>query len=164
MDLHVKTVERVSADDEASRLFAEILNSRAALRIRVTGPSMVPLIRSNDLVTVRKVPVADLTNGDIVLFSNHSGETVVHRILRKRLRKDHIYFHTKGDARLEYDQWIDAGKILGKVCRIEKSRLNRPPRILNLETPHWRMGGMFIASLQIIFSKVILAVRSRLTE
>jgi len=162
--MRAKTVERVSADDEASRLFAEILNSRAALRIRVTGPSMVPLIRSNDLVTVRKVPIADLTNGDIVLFSNHSGETVAHRILRKRFRNGHTYFHTKGDARLEYDQWIDEGKILGKICRIEKPRSNRPPRILHLETPHWRIGGMFIASLQVIFSKVILAVRSRLTE
>jgi signal peptidase I len=164
LGLRAKTVDTIYAAGDSSRLFAEIQNSRAALRMRVTGPSMVPLIHSNDLVTVRKVPVADLMHGDIVLFINHSGAAVVHRILRKHLREGRIYFHTKGDARLEYDQWIDESKILGKVCLIEKPRLNRPPRIFHLEKTPWRLGGMFIAFLQIIYSKVILAVRSRLTE
>ena len=158
-----KIVDTVIANGEASGLFTDILNSGADLRMRVTGSSMTPIIRTGDLLTIRKLPAGKLIPGDIVWFTNNSGNSVVHRILKKRIRFEKISFHTKGDAQIEYDQWTDEKNILGKICLIVKTRVNRPPISINLETARWRTAGIIIALFQIIRSKIVLAVRSRLS-
>lgn len=124
---------------------------------------MRPIIRSGDMVLIRRVSAPNLHRGDIVWFINTDGRVMAHRILSKHTRTGRVYFHTKGDAQVEYDPWTPAEKILGKIYQVEKSRTNRPPKILNLETPGWRVAGRLIAYFQIAFSKVVLAARSRLT-
>lgn len=161
--MHEKTVDKVVANGEASRLFTEILDSGADLRMRVTGSSMAPTIRDGDQVTLRKIPAGKLVPGDIVWLIDNSGNSVVHRIMKKRVRLEKTCLHTKGDALIEYDQWADEKNILGKICRIEKTRAGRPPRSINLETARWRAAGFIITLFQIMRSKVVLAVRSRLS-
>jgi len=148
---------------ESAELLAEILQSGAAVRIQVTGSSMRPIIRGGDLILIRKVSAQKLHRGDIVWFINTDGKHMAHRILRKQLRTGNVYFHTKGDAQVEYDPWTPAGKILGKIYAVEKDRPNRPSKILDLETPGWQLAGRLIAYLQIAVSKMVLAARSRLT-
>lgn len=123
---------------------------------------MRPLIRSGDRVLIRQVPISTLHRGDIVWFSNTDGKVMAHRILSKHTRTGKVYFHTKGDAQFEYDPWVPAEKILGQIYQVEKNRANRPPKILNLETPGWQFGGRLIALVQIALSKVVLAARARL--
>ena len=157
-----KTVDTIFTRGEESELFSDILNSGSDLRTRVTGSSMAPMIRDGDLVTLRKVPARDLNPGDIVWFINNSGTSAAHRILKKRVRPEKTCLHTKGDAQLEYDQWIDENHILGKVCRIEKPRAHGSTISIDLETVRWRTAGFLIALFQIIRSKIVLSVRSRI--
>lgn len=124
---------------------------------------MRPIIRSGDLVSIRRASILDLHRGDIVWFINTDGKVMAHRILSKHTRTGMVYFHTKGDAQVEYDPWTPAEKILGKIYKVEKSRQNRSPKTLDLETPGWRMASRLIAYFQIALSKVVLAARSRLT-
>jgi len=160
--MHTETHETRFAGSESTELFAELLQSGAAVRIQVTGSSMRPIIDSGDMVLIRRVSASNLHRGDIVWFINTDGKVIAHRILSKHYRTGKIYFHTKGDAQVEYDPWTPAEKILGKIYKVEKSRPNRPPKILNLETPGWQIGGRLIALVQIVISKMVLAARSRL--
>jgi len=157
------TLKTHYAGSESADLLAELLQSGAGVRIRVTGASMRPIIRSGDLVSIRRAPISDLHRGDIVWFINTDGKVMAHRILSKQTRTGKVYFHTKGDAQMEYDPWTPADKILGKIYKVEKSRSNQPPKILDFETPGWQIGGRLIAFIQIALSRVVLAVRSRLT-
>lgn len=154
--------ETIYAGNETAELFSELLHSGAVLRVRVTGTSMGPLIRSGDIVSVRKTPFATLGRGDIVLFINTDGSYMAHRILRKQTKAGRVFVHTKGDAQVEYDPWVPADKILGKIYKVEKRRSNRPLKILDLETIGWQTGGRLIALIQIAISKVALAARARL--
>jgi len=160
--MRTTTLETRYTGSESAELFAELLQSGKALRIQVTGSSMRPLIHSGDRVSIRRVPISTLHRGDIVWFINTDGKVMAHRILSKQTRTGKVYFHTKGDAQMEYDPWAPAEKILGKIYQVEKNRANRPPKILNLETPGWQIGGRLIALAQIALSKVVLAARARL--
>ncbi len=153
-----QTAEIVAIRDDPG-LFEEILDAGSDLRLQVTGVSMAPLIRAGDRVTIRKLPVDALTPGDIIFLINNSGKPVVHRILKKRCRRDKIEFHTKGDALLEYDQWIESGNVLGKICLIEKLRGESTGAVLNLETNRWHLEGRLMAIFQIIRSKILLRLR-----
>lgn len=160
--MQTTTLETSYTGSESAELLAEILQSGAAVRIQVTGSSMRPIIRSGDLVLIRKVSAPNLHRGDIVWFINTDGKYMAHRILHKQVRAGKVYFHTKGDAQVEYDPWTPADKIVGKIYAVEKGRPNRPSRILHLETSGWQLANLLIAFFQIGLSKVILAGRSRL--
>ncbi len=102
-------------------LFADILNQKLDLRIRVTGRSMRPVINNGDIVLLHKVPQETLQCGDIVYFMDSDGSPVLHRIISRTLQADSSYSYiTKGDALLQTDAPISGDQILGKAFSVEK--------------------------------------------
>jgi signal peptidase I len=111
-------------------LFEDILNSGVGLRVRVTGRSMMPLLRGGELLTLRKVPCSSLKRGDLILFRNKVGYPILHRIVHTiRGKSGTIAFQTKGDALIAFDGPVHDQAILGKVCKIEKGA-----KCINMET------------------------------
>jgi len=87
------------------------------LRLRVSGTSMKPLLRSGSVVRIAplsSVP-AGLMLGDLVLFRAASGRLVAHRVIEL----DGDRCRTKGDSSREPDDLVEHGQLLGKILGID---------------------------------------------
>ena len=87
------------------------------LRLRVSGTSMKPLLRSGSVVRIApwsSLP-AGLMLGDIVLFRAESGRLVAHRVIEL----DGDRCRTKGDSSREPDGLVEHGQLLGKILGID---------------------------------------------
>ena len=69
---------------ELLRLFEDILDKGADLRVKVTGRSMSPYLRGGEVLTIRKWPCCSLERGDLVLCRNSFDRPVLHRLIRQR--------------------------------------------------------------------------------
>jgi signal peptidase len=67
--------------------------------------SMEPAIMTNSLSMTKKVPFNELKIGDVIVFRNPAGETIVHRVYDII---ENVLF-TKGDANPTYDPWFVTG-------------------------------------------------------
>ena len=122
---------------EQSDFFADLLNRGLSLRVRVTGRSMQPFLRGGEIVTIKKVPCAELRIGDLIFFESSQGVLVLHRIVRKKLSDNGAYiFQTRGDGLMSFDGEIHGGSVLGKVLLIEKPSLSG-------KTMHIKMNSLF---------------------
>jgi signal peptidase I len=122
-------LDRIS-EPEKWRLFEDILGSGSALRVKVTGMSMIPFLRGGEILTLRKVDGSSLKRGDLNLFRNKAGYSILHRVVRITRRKSGPpAFQTKGDALIASDDPVLENEILGKVCKIVKGT-----RCINMET------------------------------
>lgn len=85
--------------------------------LSVQTGSMTPTFRKGDLVTVTRVPTAQLAIGDVITFVNphQSQQTMTHRIVRLPSAGTNGYFVTKGDANPIADTPIAPSAVLGKV-------------------------------------------------
>ncbi len=87
----------------------------------IVSPSMVPTIKINDAIVVKRVKDNNLEIGDIITFSssdpNYTGLTVTHRIVGKQISQtgDYVY-RTKGDNNyLEDSALVKGNDVYGKV-------------------------------------------------
>jgi signal peptidase I len=116
-------------------LFADILDKGLDLRLKVTGQSMLPFIRSGEIVTLKKVPCSTLRCWDIVLYMNISGSLILHRIVMKdTMQNGEISFVTRGDALIQKDTPVTEHQILGKASYVEKIVPGLGPRKINLDS------------------------------
>lgn len=87
----------------------------------IVSQSMVPNIKVNDAVVIKRIEPEDLKIGDIITFSstdpNYVGLIVTHRIVGKELSQNGDYiFRTKGDNNnVEDSALVHEDKIYGKV-------------------------------------------------
>ena len=87
----------------------------------IASPSMVPAIKVNDAVIIKRVSNDDLQVGDIITFKNDelnvNGYTITHRIVGKEKAANGEYvYYTKGDNNYKEDNGlVRSGDIYGKV-------------------------------------------------
>lgn len=87
----------------------------------VVTESMIPTIKVNDAIVVKRVKDNTLNIGDIITFSSndtrYNGLTITHRIVGKQLGDDGNYlYRTKGDNNvLEDTAIVNLSSIYGKV-------------------------------------------------
>lgn len=87
----------------------------------IVSPSMVPNIKVQDGIIVKRENVTNLRKGDIITFVSHDsrydGLVVTHRIAGIEKTEDGNYvFRTKGDANSREDSYlVKADDIYGKV-------------------------------------------------
>jgi signal peptidase I len=123
---------------EICSFFEELLNNGLELRVRVTGRSMWPFLKGNEILTIRKVVISSLKIGDLILFKNRIGMPVLHRIIKKRrIGNNHFSFCTKGDALLAHDDEVNGNQVMGKACKIEKHVSDTGMHYINLESYRW---------------------------
>lgn len=107
--------------DEALTLLNSMLAQGIAVRIRVVGRSMEPMIRSNDHVVIEPI-TGPIRIGQIVLFRHpQSAVACIHRVVWR----ERGCWRTKGDALKSLDPPVDSEQILGRVTAIEREGVPR---------------------------------------
>ncbi|HAM50352.1 MAG TPA: hypothetical protein DCP92_06515 [Nitrospiraceae bacterium] len=123
-------------------LFEDILGRGVMLRVRVTGKSVTPFVKGEEVLTIRKVPGDSLRTGDVILFKKKGRISDRPRIARIKINGHAgIIFQTKGDALTAPDEPVRKEHILGKVCRVENRSEN-----INLETGMQRSVNYLVAA------------------
>lgn len=120
-----------------SELSAEILCLGKSIRFEARGSSMDPLLRDGDILLVEPVKQRLLRVGEVVICSNHSGNVIVHRVLRRQVRSDGAYYLVQGDQALQPDGWIPQGKVYGRVRSIDRGNTH-----INMRNLLLRLLGM----------------------
>lgn len=98
----------------AAELAGDLLARGTEVRMRVTGSSMTPFIRSGDVVTLVPPPPEGVSLGDVVACSPHPGRLVIHRVVAGTANAP----WTQGDAVGVPDE---PGALLGVVSRVERA-------------------------------------------
>lgn len=87
----------------------------------IVTESMIPTIKVNDAVIIKRVDDSNVNIGDIITFSSndkkYTGLTITHRVVGKQLSADGDYiYRTKGDNNiLEDTALVNLENIYGKV-------------------------------------------------
>ena len=109
------------------------LNGKKKFALRSQGYSMMPVVRSGDLVYIRKTKFQHLKVNEIIL-ARKSKETFIHRLVYKTK----AYAITKGDNNRLTDGKIYPGQIMGKVYRIKRNnQIFRPEDIYLFQSSHY---------------------------
>jgi signal peptidase I len=96
-------------------LAGEVLRSSGALRLRVTGWSMLPTVMPRDTLVIERISPDAVSEGDIVLFVRER-RFFVHRVVTKGSHDTTIL--TCGDAMPAADPPVPGSNLLGKVSFI----------------------------------------------
>lgn len=82
----------------------------------VTSGSMAPSIPTGSVIWVSDINPSMIEEGDVITFSQGSGNTVTHRVVNKTMEGGQIGFKTKGDANSEPDPGtVNESQLEGKV-------------------------------------------------
>ncbi len=122
-------------------LINEELNSGKVFCFVVSTVSMLPLIKPEDEIVVRKGSKETLKCGDIVVFERFR-ELYTHRLLCKRMSGSKMTLVTKGDNSFIADDPISEKDLLGKVTKIRKGN-----RSINLEGKFWKIVNSLAGTL-----------------
>jgi len=125
-----------TASDAAHSLKCELavesLRSSGALRLQVTGWSMLPAVWPGDTLMVERATLSAVSQGEIVLFVR-GRRLFAHRVMAKSHRDGGLQVVTKGDAMPTADAPISDAELLGKVSRIVRDgRSIEPSRSLRI--------------------------------
>jgi hypothetical protein len=120
--------------------FSNLLRDGYALRLRVTGNSMKPFLKTGCYVTLSRIPADELRPGDIIFFRSADQTFKLHRLIGIGKK----YFITKGDALNTPDAPVDRNHYLGKVIRIETSG-TKGAGSLDMDLPGARIFNYMIA-------------------
>ena len=115
----------------------DLLANGYNVRIKTNGFSMFPLIWTGDKVTIS--PQKDVNIGDVIVFTR-DGRMVGHKVVRIFEKNGIQHYQTRGDCIFRLDEPITAGRILGKVIRIERGNIPPARRILLLVYPALQFG------------------------
>jgi signal peptidase I len=129
-------------------LFEDILDRGLSLRVKVTGRSMIPFLKGGEILTIRQETYLSLCKGDLILFRSTFDLPVLHRIIR--IRKDDdgaLWFLTKGDALMAFDDEIHQSSVLGKVCEIKKYGASGKLSQINMNSLFYRCVNFSISVL-----------------
>ena len=100
-------------DLSKNELAAEAIRSFGALRLRVTGSSMLPAVRPNDVLLIRHCRIEEVGPGDIVLYISQR-RLFAHRVVSR----SGAQLATQGDGMAEPDLPVTSHELLGKVIRV----------------------------------------------
>jgi len=127
--------------DTLTDLINEELNSGKAFCFVVSTVSMLPLIKPEDEIVLRKHPLNTLKRGDVVVFEKYR-ELYTHRLLYRRMSGSKIELITKGDNSFIADEAISEKDLLGKVIRIKRDN-----KSINLESKFWKIVNSLAGTL-----------------
>ena len=113
-------------------LAAESLRSSGALRLQVTGWSMLPAVWPGDTLMVERANASRVSEGEIVLFIR-GRHLFAHRVVAGSHLDGSLQLVTKGDTMPFPDAPVSDTELLGKVSRIVRNgRSIEPSRSLSM--------------------------------
>ena len=102
-------------DLSKNELAAEAIRFFGELRLRVTGSSMLPAVRPNDVLLVRHCRSEEALPGDIVLYIRQR-RLFAHRVISRT----GVRLVTQGDGMTEPDLPVKPNELLGKVIEVAR--------------------------------------------
>jgi hypothetical protein len=102
-------------DLSKNELAAATIRYFGVLRLRVTGSSMLPAVRPDDVLLIRRCRIEEAAPGDIVLTIRQR-RLFAHRVMSHSA--EHLI--TQGDSVAEPDLPVTAHELLGKVVRVTR--------------------------------------------
>lgn len=127
---------------EFMELSEEVLNREHYLRFRMQGVSMLPFMRNNDIIKIKKMDASKIRPGDIIFFRTPSFKGVTHRVIKKIIVNGKIAFITKGDSCPYFDGYVYPEDMLGKIIVIERKGKN-----IKLDKGIVRLKNLFYAKI-----------------
>lgn len=122
----------------------EILARGYHLRFKVRGSSMLPFIRSGQMIQVAPVQVVDLRPGDVIFYRIRGGALAAHRLLKKQLVEGKMLLATRGDSLpASKVELVETEQILGRVVSIELGK----GRKLRIDAGWGRVLGIWLARI-----------------
>jgi signal peptidase I len=133
-------------DQGALDLVRSLLRQGVSVRIKVSGGSMRPLLNGGEVVEISSVQSGNPRRGDILFFCEQRNTLLMHRLIRCRYADKTLYLQTKGDACAEFDRFVSADQILGRVQRIflPADVAGRSNRIIDLNALTMRLQARLI--------------------
>jgi signal peptidase I len=133
------------------------LAERGRVLLRVTGGSMGPWMRTDDILLVRCVVPGELMAGAVVVYFR-DGRLVVHRILRslERMPNGQSRWLTKGDSAERPDLPVLEQDLLGRVTELQRGQDSR-----SLETKAQMIRGWLLAQISPM-SRLVYPLAQRL--
>ncbi|CAK8717282.1 Signal peptidase I [Candidatus Electronema halotolerans] len=123
-------------------LVQSLLRQGIAVRIRVSGNSMRPLLKGGEVIEIAPLLGNRLQLGEIFFLYDRTGNPLVHRLIWRRLQNGRLHLLTKGDACAGFDGFSPADNVLGQVRRIIPE--TGPP--ISLNTPfQWFMASLIVS-------------------
>ena len=114
----------MNKEDLLSALFFETFNKKKSIRFILKGLSMYPVLREDDILTVKPISFYEAEAGDILAYQNISTKKItVHRMVKREIRDNKSVIFTSGEASgyFIYDQPLAPDKYLvAKVITIER--------------------------------------------
>lgn len=119
-----------------------VLEAGGRLRFEAHGFSMHPLLKNNDVITVRPANDAELAPGAIVLCRSAHNGLIVHRIAENDYRDspDDSLLLIRGDASPEGAQLVSKDDVLGIISHVE-----RGSQTFWVDRGPWRLLGRIVA-------------------
>lgn len=102
-------------DLSKNELAAQALRCFGALRLRVTGSSMLPAVRPDDVLRIRHCRIDEAGPGDIVLYIRQR-RLFAHRVISRC----GALLVTQGDGLAKADVPVTTYELLGKVTRVTR--------------------------------------------
>jgi hypothetical protein len=127
-------------DPGALELVRSLLRQGIAVRIRVSGISMQPLLKSGETVEIAPLAAIPPQLGEIIFLLDRQGSPLVHRLIWRRSQNGAPHLLTKGDACACFDGFIPAEQAAGRVLRI----ISPGGRTADLQTPREQLRAALI--------------------
>lgn len=159
-EIHIPEIpEGLASRTAASLLFEDLINKGFSIRVRVTGRSMTPFLRSGEVVTINEQRHDSLMIGDLIFFRNASGSLLLHRIVRKKRSVDGTFvFQTLGDGLYSPDEPIPQDAVLGKVSMIERATSGGETEQVSMETLPRRTMNYLLALFHLLKARSFFAM------
>ena len=100
-------------DLSKNELAAETIRSFDRLRLRVTGSSMLPAMRPDDVLLIHHCTIDEASEGDVVLYIRQR-RLFAHRVISRSA----AHLVTQGDGLTQPDLPVTADELLGRVVRV----------------------------------------------
>lgn len=98
----------------------DLLRSGKTIRVKVSGGSMYPFIRGQEVVEIEPVDISKIRYADIIFYRDPCGKRIIHRVIGRHGSGIGAYFITKGDASRQSDGHVSFDSVLGRVSAVEK--------------------------------------------
>ncbi len=95
-------------------LIIEAFNDNKTFSFPIKGKSMRPLLKNDDIVTIKKID-NDIKKGDILLYKRNDDSFVLHRL--NKIKKNHYLI--VGDHQTKIDL-VEYNQLIGKVINYQK--------------------------------------------
>jgi signal peptidase len=106
--------------DSFGAIIEEALALGTVVRFRAEGTSMYPTIRDGETITIARVSIDEVVQGD-VLLCRQGQRVVAHRVVGATVGDAARIFELRGDAKAACDAPVGADAVVGRVIAVSRN-------------------------------------------